>query len=63
MNMALNMLKNNPNIANNPRNQEMISALQSGDENKCKQIAENLCQSYGTTPDEALKKARQFFGI
>lgn len=63
MNMAMNLLRNNPNIANNPRNREMIDALSSGDDTRCKQIAENLCQSYGTTPEEAIKKARQFFNV
>lgn len=63
MNFAMKMLHNNPNIASNPRNQELMNALQSGDEAKCKKIAENLCQSYGMSPEDAIKQARQFFGM
>ena len=60
---AMNMLAKNPNIANNPRNAEMFSAIQNGDQAKGEQIARNLCESYGVTPEEAMKQAKSFFGI
>lgn len=38
--MAMKILKENPNIANNPNAQSMINVIQSGDEKKGQEIAE-----------------------
>ena len=46
MQFAMNMLKQNPNIARNPQAQAMLQVLQSGDAQKGQQIAQNLCQTY-----------------
>lgn len=46
-NMALNLLAQNPNIANNPNAQEFIQVIQNGDSKRGQEIAENLCRSYG----------------
>lgn len=45
--MAMKILKENPNIANNPNAQSMINVIQSGDEKKGQEIAENICKSMG----------------
>lgn len=37
--MAMKILKENPNIANNPNAQSMINVIQSGDEKKGQEIA------------------------
>lgn len=63
INFAMNMMAKNPNIANNPRNAEMFQAIQNGDQAKGEEIARNLCKSYGMTEEEALSKAKQFFGF
>lgn len=63
MQFALNKIASNPDIANNPRNKELISIIQNGDSVRGQQVAENLCKSYGVEKDEALKKAATFFGI
>lgn len=63
MNFAMQMLQNNPNIANNPNAQSMINVLQNGSDKEREQLAKNLCSSYGVTPEEAVKQAQQFFGI
>ena len=42
MSMLLNMAMQNSNIANNPRAQEMLQVIQSGDAQKGQQIAMNL---------------------
>ena len=63
MNLALGMISKNPQIANNPNAQEMINVIQSGDFQRGQQIAQNLCQSNGITPEEAVKQARSFFGF
>lgn len=63
MNFAMNAIAKNPNVANNPQAQELINVIKSGDAAKGEQIARNICQSYGVTPDQALDKAAGFFGI
>lgn len=61
--LALMMLQKNPAVANNPRAQEYIRVIQSGDSKRGAEIASNLCESYGTTKEEALKSAIKFFGL
>lgn len=61
--MAMNLISQNPNIANNPNAQEFIKVIQNGDSERGQQIADNLCQSYGMTRDEALKSAKSFFRL
>lgn len=54
MQFAMNMLKQNPNVARNPQAQAMLQVLQSGDAQKGQQIAQNLCQTYGLPGPESL---------
>lgn len=61
--MAMNLISQNPSIANNPNAQEFIKVIQNGDSERGQQIADNLCQSYGMTRDEALKSAKSFFNL
>lgn len=63
MNFAMNMIAKNPQIANNPQAQQLIDVIKSGDSQKGEQIARNICQSYGVTPEQALDQATGFFGI
>lgn len=63
MNFAMNAIAKNPQIANNPQAQDLINVIKSGDSVRGEQIALNLCQSYGVTPDQALDRATGFFGI
>lgn len=60
---AMGLIKNNPQIANNPNASEMLNAIQNGDNAKGQQIANNLCRTYGMTPEQALAQAKKFFGI
>lgn len=60
---AMNLISSNPQIAQNPQAQEMINVIKSGDVERGKQIANNLCQTYGVTPDQAIAQARKMFGI
>lgn len=60
---ALNLIRNNPNIANNPQAQEYINVIQNGDEKRGIELANNICKSYGTTPQDALANARAFFKL
>ena len=61
--MAMNLISQNPNIANTPNAQEFIKVIQNGDSERGQQIADNLCQSYGMTRDEAFKNAKSFFHL
>lgn len=53
LNAILNMAQSNPNIANNPQAQAMLNVVKSGDAQKGEEIARNLCNTMGITPEEA----------
>ena len=61
MPMLLNMAMQNSNIANNPRAQEMLQIIQSGDAQKGQQIAMNLCKTYGVSKEQAVGMATEYF--
>lgn len=63
MNFAMNMIAKNPQLVNNPQARDLINVIKSGDSAKGEQIARNICQSYGVTPEQALDRASGFFGI
>lgn len=63
MNFALGMLSRNPRVASNPQAQAMIQILQSGDAKRGEEIANNICQSYGITPQQAVTQASTFFNL
>ena len=63
MDFAMGMISRNPKVANNPRAQQLISVIQNGDSAQGEKIAENLCQTYGVTKEQALDDAKKFFGI
>lgn len=56
------LLQRNPQIQTNPPAKNMISVIQNGDAAKGEEIARNLCQSYGVSPEQAYSMAMQFFG-
>lgn len=55
------LLKMNPQVLNNQRAMEMLNVIQSGDAQKGEQIANNLCQTYGISKEDATKQAENFF--
>lgn len=61
MSMLLNMAMQNSNITSNPRAQEMLQIIQSGDAQKGQQIAMNLCKTYGVSKDQAVGMATEYF--
>lgn len=61
--MALNLLMQNPNVANNPNAQEFIQVIQNGDSVKGEQIARNLCDTYGMSKEDAIRNAKSFFHL
>lgn len=60
---AISMIKKNPNIANNPQAKEYISILESGDSAKGEEVARNICNTYGVSPEDGIKQAKSFFNI
>lgn len=58
----LKMIKNNPQIANNPQALNYIDIIESGDKTKGEEVARNLCETYGVSPEEGYKQAKSFFG-
>ena len=62
-NMAMNLLAKNPAITNSPQAQNYLGVIQNGDSARGQQIAENLCQTYGISRDEAIRQAKQFFNL
>lgn len=63
MNFAMQMMMKNSGAQNTPMGREFMDILQSGDERRGIQLANNLCQSYGTSKEDALNQARQFFHL
>lgn len=61
--MALNLLMQNSNVANNPNAQELIQVIQNGDSVKGEQIAQNLCDTYGMSKEDAIRNAKSFFHL
>lgn len=60
---AMMLLRQNPNIMNNPQAQHMVSIIQNGDSAQGQQVAENLCKTYGISKEDAIQQAKQFFGM
>lgn len=56
---AMNLIKNNPNLRNNPQAQSMIQAIESGDEQAGIQLANNILNTYGLTKEQGLSMAFQ----
>ena len=63
MGLALDIIQKNPALANNPNAREMIAVIRNGDAAKGQQIAQNICNTYGVKPEEAISQARSFFHI
>ena len=59
MDFALNMLKNNPRVANDPRSQQIVNAIQNKDMNAAQQIANEICQERGMSIDDARNMTTQ----
>ncbi len=63
INMALDMISHRPDIANNPNAQEMINVIRTGDSKRGTEIAQNLCNTFGESPNDAIIRAKRFFNI
>lgn len=57
------LLQSNPSIASNPQAKVYLDAIRSGDTQRMKQLATNICSSYGVTPEQARNDTMKFFGF
>lgn len=60
---ALGLLSSSPMLVNNPQAQRYIQVISSNDSARGREIAGNLCATYGVPTDQAVQQAKQFFGI
>ena len=60
---ALGMIMRNPNIANNPNAREFVNVIQSGDSKRGSEIAQNICDTYGISREDAIEQAKRLFNI
>lgn len=61
MQFLMAQIQQNPNIANNPQAQSYIQIIQSGDQKKGEEIAQNLLKSYGMTKEQGMAQVKRFF--
>lgn len=60
-NFALQLMMRNQNVSNTPMGKEFIDILRSGDSARGEQLADNLCQTYGYSREDALNQAKEYF--
>ncbi len=60
---AMNIIKQNPQVRNNPMAQNYINAIESGDEAKGQEIANNILNSYGLTKEQAMNDIAKNWNI
>lgn len=53
-------MRMNPNIANNSQVQQYIQVLMSGDARKGQELAQNICGSFGVTPEQGVQQCQQY---
>lgn len=63
MDFALNMIRHGTALRNDPNAREMADAIEGGDADRGRQIARNLCDTYGVKPEDAIAQAKSFFRI
>lgn len=59
--IAMRMMQNNPAIAKDPEKQRMLQVLQNGSPQEQEQLARELCQARGVTPEDAMQQVQSFF--
>lgn len=63
VNMLLDRVVSDPSYRANPRAQAIVQCIRDNDAQRGKEIASNLCQSYGMTPEQAINRAKGLFHI
>lgn len=57
------MILNNSQMMKNPMAKNFVGLLQKNDMNGIKQMAQNICQSQGTTPENMIGNIKNRFGM
>lgn len=64
--LVMQLLQNHPQAKNNPMAQQLLQLINANDEKGIEQMGRNLCQTYGTSEEDAAKMAQNwansFFG-
>lgn len=60
---ALGLIGRNPSLASNPNAQHLIQVIKEDNYSEGEQIAQNICDSYGITREQAVQEAKRFFGL
>lgn len=61
--MMLNRIEASPQYASNPNAQAMVECIRSNDAQRGREIASNLCKTYGISPEQAVQQARGMLGL
>lgn len=56
--MAMNLLSQNPQIANNPNAKAMVDVIKNGDARAGMEMANNLLKTYGISKEEGIAQAK-----
>lgn len=59
-NIVMNMLQN---TQNNPMAGNVLQMIQNNDMQGIENMARNMCEANGTTPEQAIAQAKRMFGI
>lgn len=55
-------MQRTPNMfRNNPQAQQYLEIIMNGDSTRGEELARNICQSYGISPEEGVQQAQQYF--
>lgn len=54
------LIQQNPNVAQNPRNQQWLQVLQSGKQSDIENLANTICNEYGMTKEQAMQQVPGF---
>lgn len=57
------LIQNNSRVANNPNAREYLSVIFSGDSKRGEEIAQNLCNSFSVTREQAVTQAKNYFRL
>lgn len=58
-NLVQTAIRQNPKLQQNPQMQNYIQILMSGDSQRGEQLARNICESMGITPEQGVQQAQQ----
>lgn len=61
--LVMMLIRDNPNIANNPQAQEMLDIIDKNDSKRGEVVAQNLCDTYGVTREQAIAQAERYFHL